>query len=112
MPEQFLHKFPIPKDTPLFGCEEPATSDVIAPRHGEHTLVAFGDASGGRYASDTRYRRMGTAAIILDFPGDAWSDIENLSLQQLLDKTASTQPDGDDDDAEQPTEPLSRRLEQ
>ena len=111
VPAQLLHKSPIPEDTPLFGCEEAATSDIIAPRHGQHTLVAFGDASGGRYASDTRYRRVGTAAIILDFPGAARSDIENLSIQQLLDKTAPTQHDFDEEDAEHPTEPLSRRLE-
>ena len=63
------HKFPIPEDTPLFCCKEAATSDIISPRHGEHTLVAFGDTSGGRYASDTRCRRVRTAAVILDFPG-------------------------------------------
>ena len=79
VPAQFLHKFPIPEDTLLFGCKEAATNDT-APRHGEHSLVAFGDGSGGRYASDTRYRRVGTAAIILDFTGAEWSDIEKLSM--------------------------------
>ena len=68
--------------------------------HGEHT-VAFGNASGGRHASDTRCRRVGTA-------GAAWSDTENMSTQQLLDKTA---PDGDEEEAEHATEPLSKRLE-
>ena len=68
VPGQFLHYFPAPEETPLFGCKEAATSDLITPRQGEHMLVGFGDASGGRYATDTRYRRVGTAAIIMDFP--------------------------------------------
>ena len=51
-------------------------------------VVGFGDASGGRYSTDSRYRRVGTAAIIMDFPGAELSDIENLTIQQLLDKTA------------------------
>ena len=55
----------------LYGCKEAATSDIILPRHGEHTLVAFGDASGGRYATDMRYRLVGTAAIVMAFPGAA-----------------------------------------
>ena len=63
-------------------------SDLITPRHGERLLVGFGDTSGGRYATDTRYRRVGTAAIIMDFPGTEWSDIENLPIQQLLNTTA------------------------
>ena len=109
VPAQFLHKFPIP-DTPLFGCGEAATSDIIASHPGERTMVAFVDASGGCYAPDTRHRLVGTAAIILDFPGDAWSDIENMSIQQLLDKTASTQHDFDEEETEHSTEPLSRAL--
>ena len=111
VPAQFLHKFPIPEDTLLFGCKEAATNDITAPRHGERSSVAFGDASTGRHASDTRHRRVGTAAIILAFTGAEWSDIEKLSMQQLLDKTAPAQHDADEDEAKHLTEPLSRRLE-
>ena len=111
VPAQFLHKFPIPEDTLLFGCKEAATNDITAPRHGERSSVAFKDASTGRHASDTRHRRVGTAAIILAFTGAEWSDIEKLSMQQLLDKTAPAQHDADEDEAKHLTEPLSRRLE-
>ena len=58
VPGQYLHYFPAPEYTPLFVCNEAATSDIITPRQGEHMLVGFGDASGGRYATDTRYRRV------------------------------------------------------
>ena len=44
VPARFLHEFPIPDNTALFGCEEAATSDIISPRHGERMLVGFGDA--------------------------------------------------------------------
>ena len=110
VPGQFLHYFPAPDETPLFGCKEAATSDVITLRQGEHMLVGFGDASADRYATDMRYRRVGTAAIIMDLPGTEWSDIENLPIQQLLNTTAPTQHDTEEDQANFPTEPLSIRL--
>ena len=47
---------------------EAATTDFILPRSDEHVQVGFSEASGGRYASDTRYRRSGTATIMMDFP--------------------------------------------
>ena len=46
----------------------------------------------------------------MDFLGTEWSDIENLSIQQLLDTTAPTQHDIEEDQANPPTEPLSKRL--
>ena len=110
VPGQFLHHFPAPEDTPLFGCKEAAVSDLITPRQGERMLVGFGETSGGRYASDTRHRRVGTAAIIMDFPGTEWSDIDNLPIQQLLNTTGPTQHDTEEDHANFPTEPLSMRL--
>ena len=110
VPGKFLHYFPAPEETPLFGCKEAATDDVITPRQGEHLLVGFGDASGGRYATDTRYRRVGTAAIIMDFPGNDWTDIEDLSVQQFIDATSPTLLCSEEDPTSSPIEPLSLRL--
>ena len=105
VPGQFLHKFPAPEVTPLS-----AMSDLITSRQGERMLVGFGDASGGHHATDTRHRRVGTAAIIMDFPGTEWSDIENLPIQQLLNTTGPTQHDTEEEQASFHTEPLSLRL--
>ena len=106
VPAQFLHK--IPEDTPLFGCKEAATSDIISRSHGEHTLVASRKAPGGCNASDTRYCRVGTAAIILDFPSAA--------LRIYLCSSSSTRrpphsPTATRTRSSAPIEPLSRRLE-
>ena len=110
VPGQFLHHFPVPEETPLFGCKEAATDDVITPRQGEYLLVGFGDASGGRYATDARYRRVGTAAIIVDFPGNDWTDIEDLSVQQFIDTTSPTSLCTEQEPTSSPIEPLSLRL--
>ena len=83
---------PIP---PLRPGKEAGTSDLITPRQGEHMFVGLGCASG--YETDTRYQRVGTAAIIMDFPGTEWSDIENLPIQQLLNTTGPTQHSTDED---------------
>ena len=99
-----------PRRHRFFGCKEATTSDLITPRQGECLLVGFGDASGGRYATDARYRRVGTAAIILDFPGNDWTDIEDLSVQQFIDTTSPTLLCTEQDPTSSPIEPLSLRL--
>ena len=46
----------------------------------------------------------------MDFPGNDWTDIEDLPVQQLIDKTAPTQLCTEVDQTSSPVEPLSLRL--
>ena len=87
---------------------EAATTDIIPPRSDEHVLCAT--AMPQEHASDT-HATVGWAQLQLLWIARYMVWRGELSIQQLLDKTASTLADDDNDEERKVTEPLSKRLE-
>ena len=65
IPASWVPVDPSPQTTPVHAMGEvPANGIAIEPMPGQW-LEVFGDASGGRYARQRRFRRVGTAMVVL-----------------------------------------------